>query len=294
MPLLSEQDAAELRRLRRKVDSMRGDGVTNTPTSIVITQPRNQDNLARRYELSVGTESVTPGTWIDVAPINAIRFADTADVTWTHTESDGLITLEATVEAATWDLTVGTRDGSTWDEDTPVTVLRFEDTLSVTWDHAYDDATDTVTVQATATVDESVVPVLERKWWKVTGTGSPGDKFYLSDTDYRGRIAEIMVAGIYDKSVAASTSEPWAVADASASTLRFYFGHSWNPGTDQELADVWVVDPDFEVKVYIETNTGKLYVRIYTLTDDKESQLLLVGFRYGASKTTNDAAIPTP
>lgn len=48
MPLLSDKDAAELRRLRTKVDTLRGDGVTNNPTSIVITQPRVRDNLARR------------------------------------------------------------------------------------------------------------------------------------------------------------------------------------------------------------------------------------------------------
>jgi hypothetical protein len=48
MPLLSDKDAAELRRIRTKIDTLRGDGVTNNPTSIVITQPRERDRLPRR------------------------------------------------------------------------------------------------------------------------------------------------------------------------------------------------------------------------------------------------------
>jgi hypothetical protein len=134
---------------------------------------------------------------------------------------------------------------------------------------------------------------IESKWWKVTGTTSPGDKFYLSDTDYRGVPFEIMLAGIYNKTVAQSASEVWSVPNASGTTKHSYFGHSWNPANDAQLCDEFIsASPNFEVTVYIEKGTGKLYVQVPALDSSYESQVRLTAVRYGAKKTTNDATIP--
>jgi len=80
MPLLSDKDAAELRRLRTKVDTLRGDGVTNNPTSIVITQPRIRDNLARRQASGLFAVRVE---WTGGSDGNS-----TTAASWTYTVRD--------------------------------------------------------------------------------------------------------------------------------------------------------------------------------------------------------------